>query len=106
MKMCGKIMLLIVAIGSIFTIYGLLKQLHSNSNVEKVDSGSFPARIYVCSLVGMFSFWFLYWFYLVVADPMQGRANGRILDFNMFPVGIMGILAGAAVGLLSRKWKM
>jgi hypothetical protein len=106
MKMCGKIILLIVAIGSIFTVYGLLKHLHSKSDVEKDDSGSFSSRIYVCSLVGMFSCWFLYWFYLVAADPMQGRVNGRLLDFNMFPVGIMGIVAGAAVGLLSRKWKM
>ena len=109
MKMCGKIIVLIVAIGSIFTVYGLLKHLPSKSDVEMDDSGSFSARIYVCSLAGMFSFWFLYWFYLVVTDTTQGRVNpdvARLFDFNMFPVGIMGILAGAAVGLLSRKWKM
>jgi hypothetical protein len=27
-------------------------------------------------------------------------------DFNMIPVGIMGIAVGAAMGFLSRKWKM
>jgi hypothetical protein len=103
--MFGKIILLIVAICSIFTFY----HLSGKSYVEKGYSGSFSARIYVCSLVGMFSFWFLFWLYLVVVDTMQGRVNpsmARLLDFNMFPVGIMGILAGAAVGLLSRKWKI
>jgi hypothetical protein len=99
--------LLIVILITLYAIYKMLASLSMKNINGRNEAGIFSSRLYVCSLVGMFSAWFLYWMNLISTAAAQGKQNpyaGNLSNCNIIPVCIMGIGTGIVVGLLSRKW--
>jgi hypothetical protein len=96
--------LLIVTVSSVFIIYKMLEYMRRSGDAGRED---IRARLYLSAVLGMFSAWFLYWLYLVVMVPNQGKLHAFMTtmhDISMIPVGIFGFVIGAAVGLLAKRW--
>jgi len=106
--MIGITILWGIALGTIYLLWKAWKYNLLQDKEDKTEVKKAKYRLLIGSLAGMILFWFVWGTYLYLKNFTPAKLNpyiSAIPIISMIPVGIIGIMIGGMLGLLSRKWK-